>query len=330
MKSILLYILMVCTISSFGQSPLKNHISKPHEAPGPIIPAKGLPSMISSSRTTSPFHFNTLNALRTTHESVESFRVSPSGGLWIELKPNQLWASRASLTHLLSDILPYAKNDNISEIEWTAVSEARDENNISHIRIEQSFKGYPVHGQDMILHIENNQLRDINGFAWTGKLPFESSHPVAIDEALNAAEQHLKSNGVKFNDNTIQGILQKQNNETRLVWLPVKGKLVLTYEIHMHPNLMDHWTLYVNAEKLNVERYYSQLCSLFPKQLYDSSAWTKPNCSHEHSDKLNDNVIALLDGPTSITDQDLLGQNRTVNAYLVGTSFFMIDASRPG
>ncbi|HUR31646.1 MAG TPA: M4 family metallopeptidase, partial [Saprospiraceae bacterium] len=30
----------------------------------------------------------------------------------------------------------------------------------------------------------------------------------------------------------------------------------------------------------------------------------------------------------STTDQDLLGQTRTVNAYLVGTNFFMIDASR--
>nr|MDQ3017713.1 M4 family metallopeptidase [Bacteroidota bacterium] len=33
---------------------------------------------------------------------------------------------------------------------------------------------------------------------------------------------------------------------------------------------------------------------------------------------------------TSISDQDLLGQNRTVNAYLVGSNFFMIDASRNG
>lgn len=38
----------------------------------------------------------------------------------------------------------------------------------------------------------------------------------------------------------------------------------------------------------------------------------------------------MMDGATVITDQDLLGQNRTVNGYQVGTTFYMIDASRTG
>jgi len=40
--------------------------------------------------------------------------------------------------------------------------------------------------------------------------------------------------------------------------------------------------------------------------------------------------MPLLDGATTTNDQDLLGQNRTVNAYQVGTNFFMVDASRSG
>ena len=329
----ILLILFACYSSLNAQVGFKNHVNKPHADPQPLNIHEGIPSLITNSRSAPPFHFNTMTSIRQTHEAIEKINLSSSGSLWIDLKQNDLWSERLSVNDLIGTLLPATVYKGDWNLEWAPVSEEMDSRNVSHIRVEQTLAGKPIHGQDIILHIENGQLRDLNGFAWTGQLPKQLPDPVTAEIAINSARKYLLEKGIKFSE-TQQSIIQKPDNEARLVWFPENGKLVLTYEVEMHPNLMDHWTLYIDAGSLEVKKAYSQLCTLYPKLLYNAPSGAK--CDHEHSKSIHSEEShstassALLDGPTVANAQDLLGQNRQVNAYLVGSNFFMIDASRGG
>lgn len=326
-------LLLLCTCFSFlnAQSKFKQIINKPNGEPKPLQIPGGLPSLTSAARQASPFHYNPLNSISSTHKDISSFRVSTSGSLWIGLEPNDLWSSRSSINDLLGDLIPSSVCSGNWDLIWNVNSEEKDSRNISHIRVEQSLAGHPIHGQDMILHIENGIFRDLNGFAWTGKLPEKLPAPVPQEEAFNSARQYLIDQAAKFSTST-GGVIQKPEDEVRLVWLPESGKLVLTYEVEMHPNMLDHWTVYVDAVTLNIKKAYSQLCKFYPREFYEMHQ--QENCKSTHVEgKQVESVVSsppVLDGPTVATASDLSGQNRTVNAYLVGPNFFMIDASRSG
>lgn len=326
-KNILITILLAGFSFLNAQSTFKQHTSKPHDTPRAILLSPNLPSLICDSRKTDSFQLNTINSIRTTHEAIEKFRILSSGSMWIDLKQNQLWSSRGSVNDLMGQLLPNSVHQGDWNLEWISLSETVDPGNMAHIRVQQNLAGHPIHGQQMILHIENGQLRDMNGFAWTNTLALKLPAPVQVEHAIEAARQHLIKQGIKFQTHNPLESLEQPDDQAHLVWLPQNGKLTLAYKADIHANMLDHWTIYVNASTLEIIRSFSQLCSIFPKQLYTSPDQYADNGNEKSVGELSGNSI-LLDGPSVTTDQDLLGQTRTVNGYLVGTNFFMIDASR--
>ncbi len=217
-------------------------------------------------------------------------------------------------------------------MEWNEVSQETDPENISHIRIHQMLAGYPIYRQDMILHIQNGQLRDLNGFAWTGQTPEQLPDPLPESKAMDAAKKYLFDKGIQFQPVSKLAGLDTPQDASQLVWFPKNGKLILSYDINIHPNTLDNWVVFVDASSLEILNSYSQTCSIFPEQLYTAKGILNSQVSHashvSHSLTSLTPLTFLGDGPTTVTDQDLLGQNRTVNGYLVGPNFFMIDASR--
>ena len=326
----LLIILLFSGLWVHGQVTLKNLVSKPHGSPQPLQNVSGIPVMQENARTKETFHPNTLCSVQSSHEAISSQHLTSSGSFWIDLHENDLWSSRADLTGLIAEILPKAFDPSGLSSEWKEVSNETDDKASTHIRIQQNLAGYPIHGQDMVLHIRDGQLRDLNGFAWTWQTPEIIPEPKPVTDAISTAEFYLKEKGVRFQETPSLAGLTFPEDEATLVWFPLEGKLMLTYELDIHPNMMDHWMLYVDAVSLQVIKAYSQLCSFFPKQLYDfpTNDETHINQTIDESHTHMSPNPPPLDGPTAVSDTDLLGQNRTVNAYQVGTNFFMIDASR--
>jgi Zn-dependent metalloprotease len=329
MKQIIFALLVTsCASIVFGQTSLK-HITPHPGSAHPFHIARDIPSLAKTSRLSGNFYPSPLCNLNSSNEKISSQKISSSGSFWIELNDNEMWSARSSVTDLMTSLLSYSVSDNKLPQEWSEVSEEKDPQQITHVRVRQMLAGYPIHGQDMILHLQHNKLRDLNGFAWTGPLPYELPVTVSEAEAKNTAIQYLKNKGIPFQPIHLLKGMQKPNDDIQLTWFPEKGKLLLVYEIHMHPNMLDQWTLFIKADDLVVIKAFSQLCSIFPEQLYHI-----PHPTHQKI-KTGDlsldkpaHANLLGDGPTTTTDQDLLGLNRTVNAYLIGTNFFMIDASR--
>ena len=315
-----------------AQTPMKQIPNKPFVEPKPLQ-IKTTPAINSgSNRLGGQWHPGTLSYVKSKDEAVRSVKVATSGSFWIDLAPNELWSSRSTIKNLLEKILPVEIQSEPWAMDWNVVSEQTDAQRITHVRVQQTLAGAPIHGQDMVLHIDKGSLRDLNGFAWTGKLPAKLPAPAPAMDAIGAAKNYLHGKDVKFQEKALFEGIQHPDDQAHLVWYPSNGKLVLAYEIDMHPNVMDHWTLFVEATTFEVLEAYSELCAIAPLQLYDLSSFKdcKEEAVHAKGFEMDEMPAVIADGATVVTDQDLKGTNRTVNGYLVGSNFFMIDASRPG
>jgi Zn-dependent metalloprotease len=332
MKSIFTLLLFFgLIISTRSQSTFKNISNSPYIQPQLLQVNPVLKTGINPGRVASGFSQNQLHSLRPSDPAVLQFKIMSSGSFWIDLKPNDLWRSRASISDVIEKVVQTKVQRDPWAVEWIIGSEQTDKQDQTHIRVQQTLAGHPIKGQDMILHIKEGQLRSLNGFAWTGSVPQKLPTPLEPDQALSAAKQFLLSNEVKFQVALHNDLLHVPTNNASLIWIPKEGKLVLAYEVKMYPNAIDHWTVYVNASTLEIISSISEKCALAPLQLWNNVPTIAK--SHIENETETENLLTpmpLMDGTTTVNDQDLLGQNRVVNGYQVGTNFFMVDASRGG
>jgi hypothetical protein len=99
-------------------------------------------------------------------------------------------------------------------------------------------------------------------------LPKNLPDPLSPNAAIDAAKQFLISKNVRFQPLPNFEGLHIPNDQASLIWIPQQGKLVLAYEVKMHPNALDHWTIYVNASNLEIISSISEKCSFAPLQLF--------------------------------------------------------------
>ena len=312
-----------------GQTPMKQFADKPFVQPQPLQIANTT-NIHTSGRLGKSWAPQPMTSMNASHTDVEDFNITPSGSFWIDMKPNQLWQGRSSIADIISAVIPATKTTSQLKTDWQFVGDEADDRGINHIRVNQTLAGIPIHKQDMILHLVNGQLRDLNGFAWTAKLPGEIPSHGNANSALQSAKDFLTSKDVSFQVKANLLGLKLPDDHASLVWYPQSGKLILAYEIDMHPNTLDHWKLFLNASTFEVLESYSQLCTFSPVfNKEPNNCMTDQHDEHGIAEDLT-TLFPLLDGASTTTDQDLLGQNRTVNGYQVGSNFFMIDASRNG
>ncbi|MDQ3017351.1 MAG: hypothetical protein M3R25_11620, partial [Bacteroidota bacterium] len=297
-----LYILCLFLFIStwaFAQTPMKSFNAKPVIARKAFQPATNVPDILCNAREAGPLNLPGLHSLNVTNEAIQSVEITKAGSYWVTFESNQLWASRISVNELMGDIMPFTVFERNWSMSWESANAYKDERNIEHVRIKQFLAGHPILRQDMILHIEHGQLRDLNGFAWTGPTPDKLPVPLSSESAIDATRRYLIAQDVKFQSKPSLEGLHHASDEAFLNWLPTNGKLRLVYEVNVHPNMMDHWTAYVDASTLEVVEAYSQLCSIYPERLYDQHS-----NSNSHSNEItsgendSDELISLVvDGP---------------------------------
>ena len=312
-----------------GQTPMKQIQDKETAAPKPLQ-IGNTPGTHSSGRLGNDWRPGSMATPKALPSDVESFQISASGSFWIDMKPNQRWQGRASISNIMESLISMKKHQLPVDMGWKVIGEDMDEQQVSHIRVVQTLGDIPIHRQDMIVHISHGQLRDINGFIWTAGVPDKLPAPGSQSAAIEAAKQFLTSSNVAFAAPKNLIGFELPEDAASLVWYPKNGNLVLAYEVDMHPNALDHWKLFVDASTSAILESYSQLCTFNPV-FYKDAGRCVPHTEEDvddHADHFS--PMTMMDGSTVTTDQDLLGQNRTVNGYQVGNRFFMIDASRSG
>jgi len=330
MRTFIYTLLGVClSFTLQSQTTLKTIPNSPYVASQPIQVSQALKAGINPGRIATGLSQNQLHSTAIPNAAVEQFHVMSSGSFWIDLKSNQLWQSRSSINEVIEMLVQTPSKKTAWALEWKEVSQQTDKQNQTHIRVQQTLGGHPIKGQDMILHLADDQLRSLNGFAWTGALPDQLVDPRPKADAIRAAKEFLVSQHIRFQPEPAFEGLHLPTDEADLLWIPKNGKLILAYQVNMHPNAIDHWTIYVNAATLDIISSLSETCSFAPMQLFHHIPAAIPS-NLASRDEILLTPMVLLDGATTTTDQDLLGQNRTVNGYQKGATFFMIDVSRNG
>jgi bacillolysin len=246
--------------------------SVPQKDPGKIIYSKetGLPSFITSTR------------------------AHPAGrsGMVRDVK-------EATSTYLdeLKPVLQLEK----SKSEFVIRNVRTDRNNKTHVRLNQQYKGLPVYGAEVVVHLnEFNEGEAFNGNYVKLADDIDPVPMVSKQSAVDRVSSHLKPRSSNRELSPMEkNLVQFAEPEAILCIYQDKGLVktnVLAYHIVYCPKLTERWEYFVDATTGSILHHFESTCS--------------------------------VDGPKTATGNDLNGISRTVNTYQKGTTYYMLDISR--
>ena len=209
-------------------------------------------------------------------------------------------AVAASAYNYLEAVKPYLKLVN-PDAELNIFDSQEDEIQTSHLRMKQMYKGVSVYGGEMILHKKDNEeVSLLNGhFYPTPKI--ENVKPSLSGDNVGklAISDVSKSSIVKPMTATEMTILKYEKPKTELIIYHQNEKADserLAYHVMVRPNFLERWVYVIDANSGEILDKYNYTCT--------------------------------LDGVATATVRDLNGFNRSINTYLSGNSYNLIDASR--
>jgi Zn-dependent metalloprotease len=267
-----------------------------------IIPNKQKSAGRSSARLT-PQSFDAISARRP-HRILHSRNNLPS---FIQTARNGLTTSAfsagdpAKLSYEYVDELQAVLGVENSQEVFSVVDVKRERDQRSHVRMQQLYKGVPVYGAEIVVHLGP----DGRGEALNGRyviIDKEVDVVPSVDET--AAVARVKSDIAKGSALRPLTFLERKyvqhaDPSTELCVYEDNSLVksyMLAYHIIYSPSIHQRWEYFVNAHTGTVIRQFNSVC--------------------------------LVDGPKTASAQDLNGTTRTINTYQKGANFFMLDASR--
>ncbi|WP_266366666.1 M4 family metallopeptidase [Tellurirhabdus rosea] len=263
---------------------------KAEETPMPVLPA--VPSRNGLLATTTSLQRQPLR-LRVVRDT------SSNRPVYIEnrtpAKPSAR-AARRSLNATVFDFIGQVKallSVTNPEQELTISKTETDALGQTHVRLAQRYQGVPVYGSELIAHVENGEVKLLNGSFRVIKNAVVTPS-LSLTEASGRALQDVRKESIvrTFGDN----ILKMKAAEGELCLYPVADETVLAYRLTVRPNLIERWEYVVDAQTGAV------------------------------LDKIN--TTCGVDGPVKATGKDLNGVSQTFQTYLIGSTYFLIDGSK--
>lgn len=226
--------------------------------------------------------------------------------------------------------------------EFEIKSTETDELGHTHVRLQQKYGNIPVWGGEVIVHERNGRLEQVNGFYFPTPVLSDKNDPLVTTTAVSQdkAEASVKADlSQKAAYKTLEGDVLKQIGgqqvRSELVVFHVQDKKDaerLAWHITAYPSVIRRYEYFVDAQTNQILDSYESSCNLL---------------GHIHTHKKGDNHLShkaeehlenesfgtplarpLLDGAATANALDLLNTTRVVNTYQVGSTYYLIDASR--
>ncbi len=208
---------------------------------------------------------------------------------------------RAGCSDYLKELQPLLKIDHPEE-NFIIQRSKTDGQNITHIHLQQFYKGIPVYGAEVAVHLNANG----DGEAFNGKYlnlqsdvdvnPSVSDHD-AIDQVKSAYAKGLPVRPLS----TLESKLVQHAEPKSTLCIYEDNGLVrtptLAYHVVYCPSIHSRLEYFIDAHTGKVLHHFNSTC--------------------------------FIDGPRTVSANDLNGVSRSVNTYQLGATYFMIDASRP-
>jgi bacillolysin len=243
---------------------------------------------------------------RTGVQALESIVRDPSTGVPRVIVP---LAGQETASAAMADPVEHAKSflaqqstllrmdDPVSECAESGVR--RDELGMTHVRLQQTFQGIEVWGADAYVHIgQDGRVTMFNGaFRPTPKL--STTTPVVDSrQAIQIVRSDLSRAGaVEGVPEGLKPFLGYAGPTARMVvWHEETGVPHLAWAVGARSGLANDWQYFVDAISGTVLDKFNQVC---------------------------------FDGPVKATAADLNGVSRSIDTYLSGGTYYMLDAAEP-
>ena len=209
-------------------------------------------------------------------------------------------AIAAAAYNYLEAVKPYLKLSN-PDAELNIIKTETDDIETTHLRMQQTYKGVPVYGGEMILHQKaNEEVSLLNGHFYPTP-SIEDVKPSLSDANVGkiAIGDVSKTSIVKPMTATEMMILKYEKPKTELIIYHQNEKADgerLAYHVTVRPNFLERWIYVIDAKSGEILDKYNYTCT--------------------------------LDGTAKATATDLNGVSRSINTYQSGSSYNFIDATK--
>lgn len=268
------------------------------------------PSLVSAGRSSSPLPSPSLFLKPIGQGGLQKISYSPETGLpsFIISEHNNTPGRKGTMTDVaascdnylqeLAPVLGIERPDLTFAIRKTTSVEG----NHARLRLEQRYKGIPVYGAEVVVHLNpNGDGESFNGTYFNIEENIDTTPSVSEQSAVQVVNAELKAK-TKLRILTLmeRKLVQFEQPQSTLCIYQDKGlikKFVLAYHIIATPSVQQRWEYFIDANTAKVLHKFSAIC--------------------------------FVDGPQTASASDLNGATRTINTYLKGTTYYMIDTSRP-
>jgi bacillolysin len=308
--------LTIRSIDNFGRSPI--------ELPKGLTASNvqnGLPHWIEGALSTTEF-----KAVKTTEERAIQY-VSALGKTMMIQNPSE---------------------------EFEIMKVETDDIGQTHVRMRQKLGNVPVYGSTIIVHEINGVIQRFNGSYFPTPsvktlIPTlsETAAQANVQAALVASNKPFST----FTEEQKQYIGGEQLRSSLVIFHKNDDPTAerLAYHVIAYPNVLHRYEYFVDAANGAILESFSASCSIAGHRHDDESnikndelTFTKPlntegspsqlNIKNEElnttKNEFNSLTRLVVDGKFTATAVDLLGVNRTINTYQVGTTYYLLDASR--
>ena len=226
----------------------------------------------------------------------------------------------------LNKIKNYLKIKDVNQ-ELIIKSIEKDELGEYHAKLQQTHIGLDVFGGEILMHTEKGKWAVLNGF-WYPTPSFTqifTQYPPSEIEAL--AKENLRTQGITVKELTAAELKLTLMTEPQFVVYHKDqnpNNPQLAWHATIYANAMDRYEYFVDAQTGAVIDSYKNTCNFH--QHIDGAH------NHGSIDEVLPTIPSFLpplDGPATANAVDGLGATASINTYKVGTTFYMIDATRP-
>ncbi len=192
------------------------------------------------------------------------------------------------------------------ETAFSVLKTTTDELGQTHIRLQQKHNGIEVYAAELTLHSQNGIFTLANGRTIPTPKKLNTTPTLSENDAQTIAISHLTNGSQKK--------LQAMNAEQLKL---VGGKQFASKLVIYHPRLWD------DAADKTTHLAYAMEISLSPLKRFDVFIDAATGEVLRSTSKVCD-----FNGPVTATATDLKGATVTINTYLLGSTYYMLDASR--
>ncbi len=181
-----------------------------------------------------------------------------------------------------------------------------------HIKFCEKYKGIAIQNAEFTFHNYANSSVYASGYAWKIADEINVVPQLTKEQVFVQAKEFFKQKNITWADQNINNQIKsgiKKNN--LVIWRnSLKNLWQLIYQVRVSPNLRENWELYVDANTGEIVRSFSNICNI---------AFDVPIQHH----------VAAPTGAETASALDLFNISKTINVWKEGTTYYMIDASRP-